>query len=323
MIKLLITDTHFGCKQNSVTWFESQKRLFEKQIIPHIQIMAGPIKIIHLGDVFDSRSSISTWIASGVVDIFKSLSRLDNVSEIIIINGNHDFYSPNSDRVDTPSLILKDIPKVTVLSNRVMVDGDSLYVPWYEWASGNYKKYITSEIKNIFTHTDLVTDKIYIPGIRLLSGHIHIPYYDKAHQVYNLGSCYSLNFADANSIRGYYIITDDDEVKMFPNTTGINFWRFKDEDIFDACEKIKPNDYVEMYVSGANMKNEKYNKAIGRVLLKSKNVSVIPVIQEVYNTTQIDFNAYDIESIIRNFIPDRLIEKFLKIQDAVKQSDNV
>ena len=66
MTDILITDTHFGIKQNSITWFNSQSNFIYEQLIPYIQTHKDIIRLIHLGDVFDSRSSISVLIAAKV-----------------------------------------------------------------------------------------------------------------------------------------------------------------------------------------------------------------------------------------------------------------
>ena len=106
-ITILITDTHFGVKQNSITWLNSQSKFIEDQLIPYINRETkegNKVKLIHLGDIFDSRSTISTYIATRVVELFEKLTNA--VNDFIIIGGNHDYYSPNSDSVDSLNLLL-------------------------------------------------------------------------------------------------------------------------------------------------------------------------------------------------------------------------
>ena len=55
---VLFTDTHFGVKNNSMTWLNSQLNFIYKQFIPDLQELkkqGHDITLIHLGDVFDSR----------------------------------------------------------------------------------------------------------------------------------------------------------------------------------------------------------------------------------------------------------------------------
>ena len=107
MTTILFTDTHFGIKQNSITWFNSQKDFIVNQLIPYIKTIDDDVRLVHLGDVFDSRSTISTYIATNVVELFKELKSI--VKEFIVIGGNHDYYSPTTDRIDTLNLLLNNL----------------------------------------------------------------------------------------------------------------------------------------------------------------------------------------------------------------------
>ena len=49
---VMFTDTHFGVKNNSVTWFRSQEKFIRDELIPYIK-KSKPDEVIHLGDVFD------------------------------------------------------------------------------------------------------------------------------------------------------------------------------------------------------------------------------------------------------------------------------
>ena len=91
MIDVLFTDTHFGWKNNSMTWLNSQMNFIYNQFIPTIKKLStkDDVRVIHLGDVFDSRSTISTYVASKVVQAFKDIRKW--CDEFIIVCGNHDF----------------------------------------------------------------------------------------------------------------------------------------------------------------------------------------------------------------------------------------
>ena len=72
MIDVVFTDTHFGWKNNSMTWLNSQLDFIYNQFIPHIKLLStqDAVRVIHCGDVFESRSTISTYVASKVVQAF-------------------------------------------------------------------------------------------------------------------------------------------------------------------------------------------------------------------------------------------------------------
>lgn len=316
-ITFIITDTHFGVRQNSMTWINSQLDFLYNQLIPHIQQCKDSnlyecVELIHMGDVFDSRSTISTLIASKVVKVFKELNNLCNVH---IIAGNHDFYSPNSDEVDTLSLILKQT-NVNLYTNKPYINDNNLYIPWYQWGSVETQELIINQpIKNIFTHADIVTQQIpYIQlgDINIFSGHIHTPSINKNKRLYNLGSCYSLNFADANCEHGYYTIIDNESPTFYPNTKSIKFWRLYNEDIFDSkkYKNINSKDYVELYISQTNMIDQNYVEKINEYTNNLKNIWIIPQVEMDGGESLEKFEGYDIEKITKKMIPAELMDKF-------------
>ena len=185
MTDILITDTHFGIKQNSITWFNSQSNFIYKQLIPYIEDHKDVVRLIHLGDVFDSRSSISVLIAAKVKKIFADLARV--CGQVIVIGGNHDYYSPNSNEYNSIELVLGDVPGITLVTRDILIDGNNMYVPWYEYDVGIIENKVREfNIKNVFVHNDIVNGDIPNINARLFSGHIHSPLFRTNKGLYNL-----------------------------------------------------------------------------------------------------------------------------------------
>ena len=333
-ITFIITDTHFGVKQNSTTWLNSQMEFIYKQLIPHIEQcknsdLYDKIRLIHLGDVFDSRSTISTMVATKVIEAFTKLGEL---CEVHIIAGNHDFYSPNSDEIDTLTLLLKNVNGVTLYTKDCELfripntKTYELFIPWYKWGSDIVHSMIqchAKDIKNIYAHTDLVNDPIPYAFLdrntKVFSGHVHIPNIKK--NLYTIGSCYALNFADANNERGYYTMIDN-KPEFHPNNFSIRFWRLYNEDIFDKkkTNKISNKDYVEMYISQSNMADPKYIERINEATKELKNIWVIPQTEERLGDDMEKFEGYDIEKITEKMIPEELKDKFNMVLNSIQKS---
>lgn len=322
MKTIIFTDTHFGVKQNSITWFKSQKRFIEEQLMPYINSLDDDVKLIHLGDVFDSRSTISTYIATEVVDLFTKLRSM--VKEFIIIGGNHDYYSPSTDRIDTLSLLFDKLD-IQLVTKYLLVDGEDLYLPWYEWLSHNdrlrelVKRY---GIKNIYTHADIVTEDPHIPtSTRVYSGHMHTPKIFS--NLYNLGSCYYLNFGDSDGDRGFYMIDEENNINFIKNTSSIKFWRFYNEDILNLdYNKFKPQDYFELYITQENLQSLEYSKIISDFIDRFKNSWVIPQYSStIGESNDLDINKRNIEQMIQELVPENLKEKFNKILEHTKTTD--
>lgn len=332
-ITFIITDTHFGVKQNSITWLNSQLDFIYKQLIPHIQQcidseLYDKIRLIHLGDVFDSRSTISTFIATKVVELF---TKLNSMCEVHIIAGNHDFYSPNSDEVDSLNLLLKNTGAIlhTKDYEKVRIPGTKtyeLFIPWYKWGNKEVDSMMQchgKNIVNVFTHADIVSERIPFTFLnketRVFSGHMHIPSFKK--NLYNIGSCYALDFADANQHRGYYTMVDNGDPRFYCNNCSIKFWRLYNEDIFNEkkMDKISNKDYVEVYVSQTNMMDAKYIERINEMTKELKNIWIIPQTEELLNEDIEKFEGYDIEKITMNMIPERLKDKFEMVLNSLQK----
>lgn len=316
MINILFTDTHFGVKQNSITWLNSQLDFIYKQLIPYIESLDDEVRLIHLGDVFDSRSSISTMVASKVVDAFKELR--SKVKKFVVIAGNHDYYSPNSSDIDTLSLILKNLD-IDLITKGIHIDDDCIYVPWYSWGDEIIQDVIYQhDIKYLFTHADIVNESIKYKNVAVFSGHIHIP--ELKQNSYNLGSCYSINFADSNQERGFYVLKDNN-LDFIPNNQSIKFWRFYNEDIFNIdFNNISEKDYIEIYLDKNNMLDDNYTHELNILTNKYKNLWIIPKSTQSINEDY-KFEGYDIKSMTLEIIPDNLKEKFNQILNKIEDHE--
>ena len=309
MTNVIITDTHFGAKQNSITWFNSQSDFIYKQLIPSIKRISGGVRLIHMGDVFDSRASISVYIAKKVRKIFEDLAEV--CEEVIIIAGNHDFYSPNTDEYDSLSLTLENIDRVRLVIKDCYQTDEYLFVPWYKWDGLE----IPNNVKYVFAHTDIVgQDPNIRKGVKVFSGHIHYPFF-KGNR-YNLGSCYSLDFSDSNKQRGFYILQDD-KLEFIPNEHSIRFWRLKNDEIFEVGD-FNEFDYLELYINQINLSLPAYVEKINDYTKIYKNVWVIPM-SESSLQEDIKFEGYDIEGIIKENLPEELKEKFDKIKQRLNE----
>lgn len=313
MIDVIFTDTHFGWKNNSMTWLNSQMNFIYKQFIPEIKKLAkkDSIRVIHCGDVFDSRSTISTYVATKVVQAFKDIRSV--CDDFVIVCGNHDFYSPNSDTVNTVSLLLSNLGIKIVDQNIYEIDNHA-FIPWYIYESGEFE----TNAKYIFCHADIVGG--IIPngciGKTIFSGHIHTPLHRIKKGLYNLGSCYCLNFADSNSNRGFY--THENGVVTFhPNTVSIKFHRLYNDEILNKdISELNADDYIELYITETNMSSDVYTAAIKKFTNRFTHLWIIPQVVAT-NSINEDFNKYDIASIMEEMIPEDLHEFFKKVKNQL------
>ena len=310
MKTILFTDTHFGVKNNSMTWWEHQKSFIYHQLIPFIQSQDRPIRLVHCGDVFDSRTSINTIILKNARQAFIDLC--DLVDEFIIVAGNHDFGLMTSDEYCTPETILEGT-NIQVVSKEILTLGNDIFIPWY-CMEGEDITGITARYKGcrIFTHTDLVSThpRCHCP---VYSGHIHYPYFD--HNINNLGSCYPLTFADANQDRYFYELNGN-KLTHHKVTGVIQFHRLFNEEIKKTdITSFGKHDYFELYIKAKDL--PLYTDTIRKYMGTFAHVGVIPQPDNHPTTKGINPGKLDIDGIISNTIPPELrpiLEEIKKVQ---------
>jgi DNA repair exonuclease SbcCD nuclease subunit len=319
MKTLILSDTHFGIKQNSITWLNSQIDFIYKEFIPcliHLK-KDDEVQVVHCGDVFDSRSTINTFVASYVRKAFKDIAAH---CPVYIVAGNHDFYSPVEDDVSALDLTLYSIKNLNIVRDKIAIldEGQSLLVPWYEFDKKDVlEAYIRSnKPKNIFCHTDLTRlspeYRALLRGINVYSGHIHTPQCEG--NLFTLGSTYALTFADSNSDRGFYILDNQtNELKFVKAKNIIRFWRFYNSEIFDIDVTKLKNDYLELYINKTNLLNEQYTERISYITSKIHNAIVVPNPDTEQVQESVEFTNYNIEEICEANIPEKLKDKFKQI----------
>ena len=94
----LITDTHFGARNDSLIFANFFRRFYEEVFFPTL-VERKVDGVIHLGDIVDRRKFINYKTLNTMREIFLGpLNELKIPTSIII--GNHDIYFKNTLEVD-------------------------------------------------------------------------------------------------------------------------------------------------------------------------------------------------------------------------------
>lgn len=299
MVSYLITDTHFGYRQASPSFFESQMK-FMKTFLKMLKKRPG--RVFHLGDVFHSREFVPVKIGEEVRKLFNEIEKV--ATEFYIISGNHDIYSPVSDDYTSIEMVL-DQP---VIVREVVELDDCILVPWSKTGEieGLYGKG-----KPILTHTDLIA--MDMPNVPVISGHLHQRFFEG--NKINLGSCFAFNFGDGQAScsadsPGKYIYTTED-FKTFTsieNTDSIRFLRVTLENL----DQARPGDELELYIRRSDL-----TKSVEDYIKSLPNKVRIIYVQE-----QVTFSSChcDIYSIIDGCIPDHLRTIYDETKEITKSS---
>jgi predicted phosphodiesterase len=128
----LITDTHFGARNDSLLFIDFFRKFYENIFFPTLK-ERGITDVIHLGDVVDRRKFINYKTLNSMKEIlFSPLKEMGGNIKIIV--GNHDIYYKNTLKVNSMEELTKGMDHVTVYSDPCEVsltkDHKVLFLPW-------------------------------------------------------------------------------------------------------------------------------------------------------------------------------------------------
>ena len=215
----IITDTHFGARNDNLNFNEYFYKFYDDIFFPTLKEQ-GISTCVHMGDVVDRRKYISYRIANDFRERFVNRFKEMDIDLHIII-GNHDTYYKNTSEVNSmQELVGSDNFKIYTGPEVVNFDGTPiLFVPWIN--PSNYEASIDAlETAN----ADIAMGHLEVNGFEMhrgqmaegswdkhsfrrfetvFSGHFHHKSDDG--QIYYLGTPYELYWNDFDDPKGFHI----------------------------------------------------------------------------------------------------------------------
>lgn len=319
MKTIILGDTHFGVRNNSLIWLKHQIRGLDEVIsyIRSIEDSVSQVRVIHCGDLFDSRSSLNPIVAQRVQDKLTELASV--VSEVYILGGNHDYYHSEDIDDNVSVMTFLDLPSNVerVIDEVQYIDDEIALVPYFKFLNADVIRSVVSRNpKYIYTHADLTHLDPSVSSIIseydgvIITGHIHTPNLCDPRRL-TIGSLYPINFSDSNTSRGFYVLDGNVTLEYHPLISPIRFWRISDPISFEISQ-LRTWDRVELYV---HHKSYSYESTRARIADISKTCDTsIVLIPDTCGTCSEDVMCRDIESIIRSSIPEHLQDIFQEIE---------
>ena len=217
---LLITDQHFGVRNDNQYFLDHYKKFYSQIVIPFLRV--SKIKdIICLGDTFDKRRSINFMSLDQAKDMwFDPIKELGCHMTMLI--GNHDIYYKNTLRINAPTELLGSYDNIDIIDEPTTCNiggTDILLLPWIcDDNSDRTLRSITEstapvcmghlELNGFEAHPGHVmetgTDKSqYKKFTKVFRGHYHSK--SNKDNIYYLGNPYQLYWNDYGCKRGFHV----------------------------------------------------------------------------------------------------------------------
>jgi len=331
----IISDTHFGARNNSVEWLERMTSYFHDFFIPTVKehYQEGDI-LIHCGDVYDNRQSVNLLVLNKTLGLFEEFSSIFK-DGIYIIAGNHEIMRKNSN--DVTSLdTLKYLPNTTVLKEPATLKtkyASALLMPWRKSESDEKVVVSGSDSEYLFCHTTIrgaKFDKYRHSGEgldsgeckqfkRVFTGHIHLAQEYK--NIRYVGNPYQMTRSDANNMKGFICLDFETGNELFfENTYSSKFVKIY---INKALERTMQelidsanNNFVDVYVPNDYLMKYQVTPLIDELSKVSRKLDVIPF--ELDDTDNLIEYDIDYDKTLDTY---NLCEKFvgaMSLEEGVK-----
>lgn len=241
---LLITDQHFGVRNDNQAFLNLYKKFYNQIVVPFIKV-SKISTVIALGDTFDKRRSINFMSLNEAKEMWFNPLEDMGVS-MHMLAGNHDIYYKNTLRVNAPREILGEYGNITVHDSPTTVNfggRDILLLPWIcdENRDLAFDEIANSTADVCMGHLELngfeahpghvmesgMESSIFSKFKKVFSGHYHMKS-TKGNITY-LGNPYQLYWNDYGCKRGFHVFDTE--------TLKTTFYR----NPFDMFHKINYN----------------------------------------------------------------------------------
>ena len=307
----VITDTHWSARKSSRLFQDYFEQFYNNVFFPTLE-QHGIDTIIHMGDAFDSRKSIDfvglDWTRKVVLE---PLSKYN----VHLITGNHDVYFKNSNKVNSPELLLKDYENITTYSEPTEVNIGGLNILLLPWINSENQDKSFKLIKN--TRAKVAMGHLELQGFRVnknlvmdehgleanifknfkkvFSGHYHTR--SDNGTVFYLGNPYEIYWNDVNDPRGFTIFDTetlehfhiDNPYRMFYNI----YYEDTPYQTFDVREY--ENKIVRVIVRKKS-DIKQFERFIDK--LYNANIAELKVVENFAIEVSEDFEAFESEDTI-------------------------
>jgi len=270
----IITDQHFGARNDSIHFLDYYERFYSGTFFPALE-EHGIDTVLILGDTFDRRKYVNFYTLKRAREMFFDKLYAKDI-QVHMLAGNHDTYFKNTNDVNSVDLLLQEYSNINVISSPQTIHlkySDTGYdICMMPWICPENHNNSLAELQN--TSADICMGHFEIAGFAMyrgmpsqeglsrelfrkfdftFSGHYH--HRSSADGIYYLGNPYELTWQDYNDTRGFHIFDLDTRDLTFVKNPNVMFHKIiyddKEESITEITNKDVSkftNTYVKVVV---------------------------------------------------------------------------
>lgn len=253
----LITDQHFGARNDSIHFLDFFEKFYSGTFFPTLE-KEGVKHVLILGDTFDRRKFVNFFSLQRAKDMFFEPLAQKNI-QVHMLVGNHDTYYKNTNNVNSPELLLTDYSNINIISSPevITIDGTNiLMMPWI--CAENYDDSVnmlkTAKAEICMGHFEIAGFAMY-KGMKseegldrdlfkrfdfTFSGHYH--HKSSSNDIHYLGNPYELTWQDYNDNRGFHILDLSTRTFNFIHNPNVMFNRIVYDDKANDIKTISNMD---------------------------------------------------------------------------------
>lgn len=270
----IITDTHWGVRNDHIAFMDNSKQFLDNVFFPYIE-NNNINTVVHLGDLVDRRKYINYNTARRLREDFLEPLSERNIS-VHMVAGNHDTYYKNTNSVNAlqelvassyPFKIYDKVPELVTFDNLPI-----LLIPWIcdENRRESIQRITSSNAPIAAGHLEIQGFEMYRGSIvshgddrstfdrfdMVLSGHYHHRSSDGT--IFYLGSHGEFTWSDYDDPRGFHILdTETRELTFIENP-------------YKMFKKVWYNDLDDEFLN-ADVNYSQFKNSIVKVIVTNKN----------------------------------------------------
>lgn len=320
----IITDQHFGARNDSVAFLNYYEKFYENVFFPKLK-EEGINTVLILGDTFDRRKYVNFLTLKRAKEMF--FDKLEELGVTVhMLAGNHDTYFKNTNDVNSVDLLLAEYTNINIIDSPTTIYVDDIPICMMPWiCAENYADSIET-LKS--TRAEICMGHFEIAGFAMykgmeshdgldpslfkkfdcvFSGHYH--HRSSNDNITYVGNPYELTWQDYNDPRGFNTFDLSNRQLSFVVNPYTMFARYEYDDATCDPDAVDVSVFSEKFVKVVVVNKAdfyKFDKFLSRMYTYSPPPFEVKIIEDfsAFNEGEVssEINLEDTQTVLSEYI---------------------